>query len=504
MSKLPFINRIKKVKNLFLEKIDLLFEKFDSYNNNSQSIDNLLENDAFLLQFAIDITHSLDKITDSIKNIETQQISLLENDAFLLQSSIDITHSLDKIADSIKNIETQQISLQDKFDSRADELPASFQNATAFITHNEVTQKHGTGALVKRIFANNPDIVSIRSNNHYDGDHQFGLINMLLSHKGLTRAQSFAAILSKLKDSTIKRVFCIPYNSSELTTSIAIKELFNAPLGTWIMDDQNIYDKKIPDELMREFLGKCSIRFATHPELRDAYEKQYGMKFWILPAVVPNELIESEIQICDPNLLSSKNGILIGNIWSRKWLDLLGNIFSQTDTNIDWYSHHTYDWLSTTKEEIQNRGLNPKGLLPEKELVKRLKQYPFLVVPTGTLDERDDRQELSQLSLPGRIVFAMATSNIPIIVLGSEKTSAASFVNRFGIGIVSDYTPESFTAAIDYVTQPEVQLKLRHNAIKVAQKFSDKNIDQWVWHSLELGNAFDSRFEELFGKVPGF
>ncbi len=463
MSKLPFINRIKRVKNLFLEKIDLLFEKFDSYSNDSHSINNLLENDAFLLQFGIDITHSLDKITDSIKNIEAQQISL-----------------------------------QNKFDSRYDEMPISFQNATAFITHNEVTRKHGTGALVKRIFANNPDIFSIRSYNHYDGDHQFGLVNTLLSHKGLTRTQSFAAILSKLKDSTIKRVFCIPYNSSELITSIAIKELFNVPLGTWIMDDQNIYDKKIPDELMQELLSKCSIRFATHPELRDAYEKKYGMKFWILPAVVPNELIESEIQICDSNLLNSKNGILIGSIWSRKWLDLLCNIFSETDTSIDWYGHHTYDWLSTTKEEIQNRGLIPKGLLPEKDLSKQLKQYPFLVIPTGTLDERDDRQELSLLSLPGRIIFAMATSNIPIIVLGSEKTSAASFVNRFGIGIVSEYNTDSFKAAIDYVTQPEVQLKLRQNAIKVAQKFSDKNIDQWVWNSLESGHAFDSRFEELF------
>jgi len=95
----------------------------------------------------------------------------------------------------------------------------------------------------------------------------------------------------------------------------------------------------------------------------------------------------------------------------------------------------------------------------------------------------------------------MATSNIPIIVLGSEKTSAASFVNRFGIGVVSDYNHDSFNAALDYVTQPEVQLKLRQNAIKVAQSFSDKDIGQWVWNSLELGYASDSRFEELFEKL---
>ncbi len=407
------------------------------------------------------------------------------------------TLSADGMADWI----WQSLDLGSPIDSRFDYTARSIQNASVIITLDEVTQKHGTGALVNRIFADTPDIFSIRSFNHFGGDHDFGQINTLISHQGLSRNQSFSFLQDKFKGSTLKRSFTVPYNSSELVSSIAIKELFDVPLGTWIMDDQNICDKKIPDELMQEFLSKCSIRFATHPELREAYEKKYGMKFWILPAIVPNELIETEIQNCQSNLLNSKNGTLIGSIWSRKWLDLLCNAFSKTGVSIDWYGNHNYDWLSTTKEEIQKRGLNPKGLLEEKELVKRLKQYPYLIVPTGTLDKRDDRQELSLLSLPGRIIFAMATSNIPIIVLGSEKTSAASFVNRFGIGVVSDYNHDSFKAALDYVTQPEVQLKLRQNAIKVAQSFSDKDIGQWVWNSLELGYASDSRFEELFAKI---
>ena len=407
------------------------------------------------------------------------------------------TLSADGMADWI----WQSLDLGSPIDFRFDYTPRSIQNASVIITLDEVTQKHGTGALVNRIFADTPDIFSIRSFNHFGGDHNFGQINTLISHQGLSKNQSFVFLQDKFKGSTLKRSFTVPYNSSEIVSSIAIKDLFDVPLGTWIMDDQNICDKKIPDELMQEFLSKCSIRFATHPELKEAYEKKYGMKFWILPAIVPNELIETEIQNCQSNLLNSKNGTLIGSIWSRKWLDLLCDAFSKTGVSIDWYGNHNYNWLSTTKEEIQNRGLIPKGLLDEKELVKRLKQYPYLIVPTGTLDKRDDRQELSLLSLPGRIIFAMATSNIPIIVLGSEKTSAASFVNRFGIGVVSDYNHDSFNAALDYVTQPEVQLKLRQNAIKVAQSFSDKDIGQWVWNSLELGYASDSRFEELFEKL---
>ena len=401
-------------------------------------------------------------------------------------------------ADGVADWIWKSLELGKPIDSRFDYMLKSIQNASIIITHDEVTQKHGTGALVKRIFNNTSDIFSIRSINNYEREHDFGLFNIQLSHQGLSRAQSFSVILNKFENSTVKRVFCVPYNSSELISSIAIKEIFNVPLGTYIMDDQNICDKQIPDELMHEFLSKCSIRFATHPELRDAYESKYKLKFWILPAIVPNELIESNIQNYNSNLLNSRNGTLIGSIWSKQWFELLCNTFSEAGVKIDWYGNHSYYWLSESIDEIQQRGLNPKGLLAEKELAQRLKQYPYIVVPTGTLDEKDDRHHLSQLSLPGRIIFAMATSNTPIIILGSEKTSAASFVKRFGIGVVCDYNSESFNQAVDYVIQPEIQMQMRQNASNVARKFSDKDIGHWVWQSLELGHAYDSRFEELF------
>jgi len=48
------------------------------------------------------------------------------------------------------------------------------------------------------------------------------------------------------------------------------------------------------------------------------------------------------------------------------------------------------------------------------------------------------------------------------------------------------------------VVKPKKKIKMRQNAFNVARKFSDKDIGQWVWQSLELGQAYDSRFEELF------
>jgi hypothetical protein len=362
----------------------------------------------------------------------------------------------------------------------------------------EVNERHGTGILLKRIFPNSQGMISLRSRSIYGGQQDFGEFDFCISHGDLRYSQSLLNIYHYFKDKKPQKILSIPYFLDDFLSTIALKDLFGIPLCTYIMDDQNICDKQIPDILMHEFLTKCSIRFATHPELRDAYESKYGLKFWILPAIVPNELIESNIQNHNSSLLNSRNGTLIGSIWSKQWFDLLCNTFSEAGVKIDWYGNHSYYWLSESIDEIQQRGINPKGLLAEKELAQRLKQYPYIVVPTGTLDEKDDRHHLSQLSLPGRIIFAMATSNTPIIILGSEKTSAASFVKRFGIGVVCDYNSESFIQAIDYVIQPEIQMQMRQNAFNVARKFSDKDIGHWVWQSLELGQAYDSRFEELF------
>jgi hypothetical protein len=148
------------------------------------------------------------------------------------------------------------------------------------------------------------------------------------------------------------------------------------------------------------------------------------------------------------------------------------------------------------------RGINPCGLVPESTLVERMKQAAFVVVPTGTLDSRDDRQELSRLSLPGRIIFAMTTSNTPIIIMGSQETPASHFVNRFGVGVTCDYTAKSLRDAVNYVTDPQVQQEMRQKALSIAPQFSANQMHQWLWESIRLGQPADLRFEDLFSKNP--
>jgi hypothetical protein len=389
------------------------------------------------------------------------------------------------------------------FDLRFKQFGQFIADANVVITQNEVNQRHGTGALVRRIVADTPNILSIRSLDDYGGEHQFGDISFCLSHRGLSRKDAFQNVINALGGNTIKRIFCVPYSPDTLITAIALKELCDIPLGAYIMDDQNIYTNHIPDHLMREFLTKCSLRLATHPELRDAYEAKYGLKFWLLPAVVPDQLISSSAKIPDLTARSSNLGALIGSIWSLQWFELLSTTIRDAGVKLDWYGNTEYYWMKDTPEQLQQRGLNPCGLLPESQLAETLSTYPFVIVPTGTLDERDDHPELSRLSLPGRIIFALATANIPVIILGSEKTSAAAFVQRFKIGATCAYDGESLRQAIDRVTDAKTQQQMRQNAAAVASKFSAKGINQWLWQSIDLGEPADLRFEELLPRSPG-
>ncbi|MBD2653560.1 FkbM family methyltransferase [Synechocystis sp. FACHB-383] len=427
---------------------------------------------------------------------------LLENQGRIRQQAFKLGKNLsaDGIAQWIWDSLAQGQAMDARFEVQ--QKPAKIIDASVVITPNEVTYRHGTGALIKRVFPNDGQIVSVRSDNHYGGDHNFGLESYHLSQRGWSRKQVFTNIAQIFADHEVSRIFCVPYYREDVLTAIAIKELFGVPLAVWIMDDQNVRVNNVPDALMEEFLQKADVRFATHPELRDAYENKFGLKFWILPAVVPHGLIKTEIFQPTSDNCEQKRGALLGSIWSEKWFADLCCSTKEAGVQLDWYGNSKYYWLTECNEDLRAKGIYPQGLFPEDKLVEKLKEYPFIVVPTGTMDERDDQPQLSQLSLPGRILFALATSNTPVILMGSAKTSAASFINRFQIGVVCDYTPESFGAAVAEVLDPQRQRVLRENAVAVAEKFGDQNIDSWIWDSLAEGQAADDRFESLFRRSP--
>jgi hypothetical protein len=84
--------------------------------------------------------------------------------------------------------------------------------------------------------------------------------------------------------------------------------------------------------------------------------------------------------------------------------------------------------------------------------------------------------------------------------LGNRQTGAARFVEHLGIGAVADYDRQAFVEAVNYITQPEVNLMMRKQALVASARFSDAGAAEWIWQSLARGEAIDRRYEDLISQ----
>ncbi len=365
-----------------------------------------------------------------------------------------------------------------------------------------MNERHGTGSLVRRLFADRRGLLSIRARNDYGGEHDLGDEAILLAHGNSSRALAFERVLQVVRRRSVRRVICVPYVSDDLVTSIVLGDAFQAPVCIWIMDDQNIVANNIPDRLMQEALEKAKLRLATHPEMRQAYERKFGLRFGLLPAVVPAALIRhrpAELPLAG----SGARAALVGNVWSRTWLDRLCAMVSDSQVQVDWYGNHQQPALGLMPMDIprlEQSGIRVHGILPERLLADRLSQHAFALVPTGMVASGGNEAAMARLSLPGRILFIAATSNTPVIVLGDEESSASRFVHRFGIGVTSAYEAHAFRRAVGQVTAPETQAAMRRSAVKIAGTLSSDDVAEWLFQSIDRGQPADDRFEELFSR----
>jgi hypothetical protein len=71
-------------------------------------------------------------------------------------------------------------------------------------------------------------------------------------------------------------------------------------------------------------------------------------------------------------------------------------------------------------------------------------------------------------------------------------------VSHFGVGEVVPYDAQAILAAMDRMSQPEAQLRMRQAAAKIAAALSDRGISEWLRQSIHLGVPADHRFEDLF------
>jgi hypothetical protein len=377
--------------------------------------------------------------------------------------------------------------------------PAVLRDADAIITHVEVSDRHGIGKLVQMMFLDEPNILSIRSANYYDGKHELGDVAVCIAHENTARDAVLSRVLDMLGPNTVRRVVCVPYFADDLRNSVAVKDLFGAPLCTYIMDDQNVCTNAVPDELMREALQKSALRLAISPEMASVYEAKYGYKMCYLPPLAPARLIPSRL-IVPPSSANRLNGVVIGNIWGQRWVNLLRQTVRDSGVTLDWYCNGEFRWLPCGKDTLIEDSIIPRDPLKDDPLVRMLRKSWFTVLPTGLLDEADDRRFIAQLSLPSRVPYMMATSHIPVLVMGNKDTAVAHFVEQFGIGMICGYDRDAFVDAVERITRPDVNLEMRRNALAVAGRFSDAGAAEWIWRSLARGDAIDARFEDLAPK----
>lgn len=392
----------------------------------------------------------------------------------------------------------QNAELRDRLDRLLRPEVAPGERIDVVVTLYEINDRHGTGPLVKRVLSGGQRVFSIRARSDW-GYQDFGDWSAVLPQQGLTRAQSARNVRQALAGYAVRNVLCVPYLPDELLTSIAIHDELGAAVCTWIMDDQNIVSQGIPDSLMRELLEKSALRLATHPELCQAYERKYGLPFFHLPAVVPHRLIATEAH-GSGSPPSSRAGALIGSFWEQSWFDRLCDALASCGARVDWYGNNRSRWVRYPEKDLRRAGITAHGVVSEEQLAAELRRHPFVIVPVGMLDAGELHPGIARLSLPGRILFAAASSNTPVLVVGSENTSGAHFVKHFGIGEVVPYEGAAIGAAMDRLSRPETQRELRANALRIAPALSDHSVSEWWSASVLMARPADSRFEDLFAR----
>jgi len=373
------------------------------------------------------------------------------------------------------------------------------EEADAIVAHAEVNEHHGVGVLLKRLFGDHKNVLSIRSRDLYGGRQAFGAMNVCISHGDVSRDQVVWNVLQALGGATVARVLCVPYYPDDALNAIALKEAFGISLCTFLMDDQNLCTDGIPDRLMAELLGKSSLRLAISPEMCAGYTAKYGTKVWFMPPVAPTGLLSLRLNEVTGQPLRERPAVILGNIWGQQWLDLLRDTVRGSGISVRWYTNAGLRWLSCNPDDLARDGILIQDGLPEEAAVEVLREAPFVIVPSGTLEGQDDRRFIAQMSFPSRIPFVLATSHAPMLVLGSSQTAAARIVTRFGIGLAAAYERSAFLEGVQRITHPETNLAMRRAAFRLSMRFADLGAAEWLWQSLSKGEPVDYRYEDLMG-----
>ncbi len=399
----------------------------------------------------------------------------------------------------------------------------------------EINSRHGTGLLIQYLVQDMDQVATVNSMRIYNDDRVHSRVHHCLPNRQLTRHEIYDYCFNWFGDSPPRQAYVVPYGKNDLWVAMALKDLFQTQICIHVMDDNCVYGQEIPPEVAAEAFEKADLVLVISPEMRQAYEQRFGRKVWMLPPIVPNQLIPREVtspsqalsalsahssHSATPNFASKAwnsiqgllrrgkagnvspsgpRGILIGNIWDPAWLNLLRKTIRESGLQVDWYSNNPGAfWLKDSIEDIEKDGIFLHDSLWGQDLVDELRRRPFAIVPSGQLSGEGNRENIARLSLPSRVPFVVATAHLPVITLGSPETSAAKFVSRFQVGANAEYNGSELRKAVDLILRPDQQMEIRSKAHRIASTFAADSVESWLWESLDRRSPADDRFETLF------
>lgn len=374
------------------------------------------------------------------------------------------------------------------------------REALGLVSAAEINDLHGTGVLLGRLAAIETDVLHARSIDKYVTQNSaFRRLHMPMG------ADLRRALPVLLGGSTVSRLLVVPYCGADAVNALALQEATSARMCVWVMDHNlgSRPDEIAPEQMLR-LLDRACLCLGISPELCARYKSLFSRDFHVLPPTAKANLVEAPPNPDFTSHLRGKTCAMVGNIWATSAFPRFVSVLRESGWRVDWFGRGSAcGWLNTDPEELRMHGIHEQGFVAEDELASRLAAYPFVVVPTGTGDERDDRKEITMLSLPTRLPYLLAAARIPMLVIGSPESCSARFVRRFGVGLSCPYESDELGAALAKMGEAEFNAECRSNAAAAAADFSDRGLGEWIWQSCEKGAPVDDRFERLFQRKKG-
>ena len=381
-------------------------------------------------------------------------------------------------------------------------LPTRLKDATLVITHAEICDRHGTGALLGKIFKDEHPLLVLYSRSYFDRQ-SLGTVVHHMPHPELELEAAERKVAALLDGHDVKRILCVPFFPDDALSAIAAANITSAPLVTYIMDDQNLFLQGIADPLMKMLLERSAMRFAISEALRSGFKQKYGLPVWIIPPATSRHLF-APVDLAPPNNQTPR-GVIIGNVWSKEMLQQLRELVKASGLTVEWFGNAGKPFIQLDPAELLKEGIILHGVVAEDELVRALRQFDYAILPSGNMSGMIEHDWLFRASLPSRLIYMLTTAHLPIVVLGDPETAAGEFVTGLELGVTSPYRTSEFRAAVSEVTNLETAARIRRKAAQLAPTFASEPISEWIWRSVQLGKPFDDRYEkvfELFHAIP--